>query len=338
MEAGANQRKPSRHGQARGTGQTDGPGPRKPAAQGGNVSDPAEAGGVELALALNLLHLPEWLKKVATWETDTNGDRNIFYVGIPNPVLTGAYFSLGWTLWENRNSIELLRSRIGDWIKKTTSEFIICRSEDHRDVRGDLIVLSDASKKVLEAIKKLSPLAHSLHGWELREAWGLGYSDQLITVSGSVEWFDNWVKACQKAIPPEPCGKGKPPNPRGKVHEGAPKKAETAEFQFLIHLADLFNRFVAYPTSATPGFVAEGGGKRKHSAFTRFIESVLTYARRLDGGNNLPSEATLRRDYLPSVLAGYRTHINQANRGNLEALTALEKTSRPGRRKLKQVG
>lgn len=65
MATGANQRKPPRHGQGGGAGQADRPGPRKSSPQGGNVSDTAEAGGIELAL--KFLNLDQWKKNAAAW-------------------------------------------------------------------------------------------------------------------------------------------------------------------------------------------------------------------------------------------------------------------------------
>lgn len=327
MAAGANQRKPSRPGQAGGAGQADRSRPRKPAPQGGDVSDHAEIGGVELALAF--LNLPQWKKEAEDWVNTAPREireiRNYF----KGDCAAGFWFRLDpvTDLDPSLSAPGSLRTIIEEYAKSR------CSIPSCEEMRVAI------EEKGMAEWKVLSPIAKSRFIDKLWRSWGQGDTSTLeFRLLDLEKWLLPFAQSAEYLDPPKK--KAGRPSMHGATHPGAPKEVGRPEFQFGFRLAVLWNRFGGKLEAMNgrnrpevvqlPGESTGAEEKRKNlevgkpqTPFEEFVECCLNAAREYVMKNDLsaffPAFRTIRDEGLGPALRDFHRILKEDHRKDLEA-------------------
>ncbi len=268
MATGANQGKPPRPGQAGGAGQVDRPGPRKPTPEGGNVSDTAEAGGVELAL--KFLNIPDWEGRAKSWANE---------VRIPDRITSHAA-QHAWQLDSPQKPpipgepIGGLRFEYHDW------------KDFFAGVPQPIFI-----KAAFLALSAFRPVEQTAEEY-LRK---------------TIDDFIGWNSSQVSKVPAVPVGtpkRGRPPDPCGipKWPKIAPPGTKSPRFRFLLRLAVLHNRFLGLPT-----YSAGNEASTPFEHLVEAVLAACEARRGIVGGNvSLPSFERLKRDQMVNTLRYFR--------------------------------
>lgn len=284
MEAGENQRKPPRHGEGGGARQADHPSPRKSSPQGGNVSDPTETGGVELALrhAIELLNLPEWERNAKAWANK---------VRIPSRITSHAA-QHAWQLDSPHNL-----SIPGEPIRGPRFEYRDWK-EYFAGVPQPVFI-----NAACFALNPFRPVEQTVEEF----------------LSKTIDDFIAWNSSPESMVPSVPVEtpkRGRPPGPCGepKWPEQAPPGTESPRFRFLLRLAVLYNRFFGYPTYSRIIDKAKTV-TRIETPFEQFVKAVLVLCEAqgkiVECNVSLPSFDRLKRDQMVNTLRYFKEHLSQ---------------------------